>query len=212
MKVFAEKLKELRKGRKLSQKEVAAELGLSLSGYQNYEYQQRDPKLELLCDIADFFNVSTDYLLGRDSFKNSIQSRSMDVMMAENEFIVSELLYLNTKKSEGGDSVTTQHAYKVYLRAFGHYQKTFFEFIEEYFRQPEVNPYENVVLKKKYPFKFQAQNDIFGGSVINMICNDGTVFERVKYYTGGIGFDSSYSMERAEEFIDEHEKLFRLKP
>jgi transcriptional regulator with XRE-family HTH domain len=210
LKVFAEKLKELRKNKKLSQKEVAAELGLSLSGYQNYEYQQRDPNIELLCKIADFFNVSTDYLLGRSGLLNPVQGRSIDVMVAENEYMLSNMMYLHTKKREGEDSAATHHAYKLYMRALGHYQKTFFEFLEEYFRQPNVNPYEEFTLKNKYPFKFQAYNDIFNGAYINLICNDGTVFERVKYYSGGIAVDPNYSMERAEKFIKEYEDLFRL--
>lgn len=64
-------LKELRKGKKLSQDQVAKALGVSLRAYQNYEYNQREPNIEIINKIADFYNVTTDYLLGRDTVTQS---------------------------------------------------------------------------------------------------------------------------------------------
>lgn len=58
-------LKELRKKRNLSQTQVAEALGISLRAYQNYEYNQREPNIEMINKLADYFNVTTDKLLGR---------------------------------------------------------------------------------------------------------------------------------------------------
>lgn len=62
---FSERLKLLRKERKLKQREMAAELGLALNSYQCYEYATRTPDFRGLIAIADFFDVSLDYLVGR---------------------------------------------------------------------------------------------------------------------------------------------------
>ena len=48
------KLKELRKTKGISQDEVANALGITLRTYQNYEYGQREPNIEMINKIADF--------------------------------------------------------------------------------------------------------------------------------------------------------------
>lgn len=65
MEILAKRLKALREERRIYQKEMAAELGLTLRGYQSYETNQSDPKLKTLIALADYFHVSIDYLVGR---------------------------------------------------------------------------------------------------------------------------------------------------
>lgn len=65
MQILAERLKSLREGRRIYQKEMAELLGLSLRGYQCYEADQSEPKLATLIAIADYYRVSIDYLVGR---------------------------------------------------------------------------------------------------------------------------------------------------
>ena len=55
----------MRKQKKVGQKEVAELLGVSLRSYQFYESGEYDPSLPNLVVLADYFQVSTDYLLGR---------------------------------------------------------------------------------------------------------------------------------------------------
>ena len=59
-------LKELRIKRNISQNQAAEALGISLRTYQNYEYNQREPNIEMINKLADFYGVTTDYLLGRE--------------------------------------------------------------------------------------------------------------------------------------------------
>ena len=66
MSVFANRLRECRKNINKTQREVAIDLGLTESGYQNYELGNREPNHETTVKIADYFNVSVDYLLGRE--------------------------------------------------------------------------------------------------------------------------------------------------
>ena len=62
---FDERLRELRKERGLTQKDVYAAVGMSAIGYQRYEYGDREPAFSKLIALADYFNVSLDYLVGR---------------------------------------------------------------------------------------------------------------------------------------------------
>ena len=64
---FKDVLKKLRKDRALSQIELAGKLDVSPGLIGMYETGKRKPSYELLEAIADFFNVSTDYLQGRES-------------------------------------------------------------------------------------------------------------------------------------------------
>lgn len=67
MKIFAVRLKELRNEKKKTQKEMADFLGLKLRAYQYYEGATHYPEVPNLLKLADFFEVSTDYLLGRSN-------------------------------------------------------------------------------------------------------------------------------------------------
>lgn len=63
--VFAERFLQLRKEKALTQKQLADELHFSENAVQNYERNRRNPTFDALIQIADFFNVSLDYLVGR---------------------------------------------------------------------------------------------------------------------------------------------------
>ena len=62
---FSERLIELRKARNLTQKQVYEGIGMSMLGYQRYEYGEREPSYQKLIALADYFDVSLDYLCGR---------------------------------------------------------------------------------------------------------------------------------------------------
>ena len=65
MEKFSERLRELRKERGLKQKEMAEIFGLKIRSYQQYEYAENYPTVPGLVFLADYFNVSLDYLMGR---------------------------------------------------------------------------------------------------------------------------------------------------
>lgn len=65
MKIFAERLRALRVERGVKQREVAELLGIGIRAYQYYESAGHYPEVPGLMKLADFFDVSTDYLLGR---------------------------------------------------------------------------------------------------------------------------------------------------
>jgi transcriptional regulator with XRE-family HTH domain len=78
-------LRELRKRNKLTQEQLAEAIGVERSSIGKYEGNQDVlPSVDVLITIADYFHVSTDYLLGRDSTYESTYSCS------DSPFIVSE--------------------------------------------------------------------------------------------------------------------------
>ena len=68
--ILSKRLRQCREERKLSQREVAIFCDITENTYQNYELMTREPKLEILVKIADVFNVSLDYLVGRTDKKS----------------------------------------------------------------------------------------------------------------------------------------------
>ncbi|WP_298024860.1 helix-turn-helix domain-containing protein [uncultured Dysosmobacter sp.] len=65
MEKFAQRVKELRKEKKQKQIDMAELLGIKLRAYQYYESGTHYPEVPNLIKLADFFDVTTDYLLGR---------------------------------------------------------------------------------------------------------------------------------------------------
>jgi transcriptional regulator with XRE-family HTH domain len=66
---FGECLTQLRKEFGMTQDELAKELGITRGSLSMYETDKRFPDKDILKSIADFFSVSTDYLLGRTEFR-----------------------------------------------------------------------------------------------------------------------------------------------
>lgn len=63
--MFGKRLRELRKEKKMTMKELGNRLSLAESTISGYENETRKPDMEILNKIADLFNVSVDYLMCR---------------------------------------------------------------------------------------------------------------------------------------------------
>lgn len=66
---FYKRIRLLRKEKGLTQKAAAEGLDIGYRAYQCYEYDQRYPDVPGLIAIADFFDVSLDYLVGRSDVR-----------------------------------------------------------------------------------------------------------------------------------------------
>ena len=67
--ILAKRLKECRTNRGVTQQEVAIYCDITEKTYQNYDLMTREPKLEILIRIADYYDVSLDWLVGRSDQK-----------------------------------------------------------------------------------------------------------------------------------------------
>lgn len=68
---LAERMRELRKEKNLRQEDAAAELEISMSAYCRYELGSREPTASVIVRMADYYDVSADYLLGRSDRRKS---------------------------------------------------------------------------------------------------------------------------------------------
>ncbi len=67
MDAFKDRLRQIRKERNLTQKQVAEAINTIEQNYQRYERGSQQPTLLTLIALADFFNISLDYLCGRSN-------------------------------------------------------------------------------------------------------------------------------------------------
>lgn len=69
MKIFGERLKDLRLERNLKQKDVAKGLGVSQAAVARWEANLQIPNIDILYKVAIFFDVSADFLLGLTDYE-----------------------------------------------------------------------------------------------------------------------------------------------
>lgn len=92
-KSFQDVFKELRIEKKLSQDKIAEELDVSPALVSKWERNVSTPAPEMLEYIADYFNVSVDYLIGRSKYKN----------LEHNNSELDNLLYSKAKELSDND-------------------------------------------------------------------------------------------------------------
>lgn len=68
---FGRRLKELRTEKRESQKNVARKIGISVNAISQYESNARFPNEEILKRLCEYYNISSDYLLGLTDVKHS---------------------------------------------------------------------------------------------------------------------------------------------
>lgn len=90
MSIFSKRLKYLREKSNYSQKKVAASLGISNVQLSRYESGDRNPDPDTLAHLADYFNVSVDYLLGRTDNPIRIDDDSINVSFRDGGEAITE--------------------------------------------------------------------------------------------------------------------------
>ena len=83
MSTFKERFKELKESRGLTYQQLADFLGLKQRTVQGYSAGTIDPPSSTLLKLADYFNVSTDYLLGREEPKEKAQEKTVPQLTSD---------------------------------------------------------------------------------------------------------------------------------
>ena len=96
--IFAERIKNERNKLGLRQSDIAEHLGISVQSYSIYE-NGREPKYDLLIKLADRFNVSIDYLLGRTDWR-SLENAGSGQDLGLNEVSIEILRKLVRSKDD----------------------------------------------------------------------------------------------------------------
>lgn len=141
--------------------------------------------------------------------KNKLMEMAFGVIAAQNNMFSNEVQYHHIKSTEGKESTHTINAYNNYLESQGYYNKLIYGYMNTYFNQPNPNPFEDRLLRKKFPIEYDYQRDLFNGVQVNLKCADGYIINNVKYYTGGYAGDVLHAEEKAQKYIDKQLKHFR---
>lgn len=189
MEVLAKRLKWLRDKERYSQKDIAKKIGMTASGYQKIEYGERDPKLDVLVELCNIFEVSADFLLGRDNsieelnrISRLIDNKVQQIQYYEEEF--NELLVeitelrramIDSSQEKGIVDVTTielSERLDVKITEYGKIRRriddlefernnNILSYIKTLLQIPESKPWEDGVIGGYLPFKTSIQMNIF---------------------------------------------------
>ena len=66
-------LRQIRIAKNLNQQKVAMDLSISREALSHYETGRREPSLDMLKKLSEYFNVSIDYLINGEEFKNGVK-------------------------------------------------------------------------------------------------------------------------------------------
>ncbi len=104
MSLFSERLRALRTGRNISQERLAKELNYGYTAIANYESGRNEPSIAGLRSIADFFDVSVDYLIGRT--ENMMSHKSPELHKRLHDTTLLDILcaaeYVKNQKNAEG--------------------------------------------------------------------------------------------------------------
>ena len=73
---FHETLAALRREKGSSQRQVAADLGISQALLSHYENWAREPGLSFVCRVCEYYGVTADYMLGRSEYRGTLETAS----------------------------------------------------------------------------------------------------------------------------------------
>jgi transcriptional regulator with XRE-family HTH domain len=104
---LGERLRALRESHNYTQKYISNHFNIERSSYSNYERGKRTPPLELLVNLADFYHVSTDYLLsGEDDLTTAAAKEETAFTVTKDE---QRLLILYRQLNHTGKRATLEY-------------------------------------------------------------------------------------------------------
>lgn len=112
---FSEKLASLRKSHGMTQEQLGQALCLSRSCIANYESGNRQPDAELLSQIADYFDVSTDFLMGRNSIEMVFHQPKSNSVMGNLKRTMAEQMHLDLTDMETKDKLMVVSLFRYML-------------------------------------------------------------------------------------------------
>lgn len=122
---------ELRTEKGISQKAAAVDLGISQALLSHYEKGIREFSLDFLCRIAEYYNVTTDYILGRTDSRTGLDSSVLDDKEEDNLFNTKTIYRaaimtherMNAGSSQAGEVADLLYAVTIYRTLFSSAQK-----------------------------------------------------------------------------------------
>lgn len=131
MATYSERIVDLRIERGISQKAAAVDLGISQALLSHYEKGIREFNLDFLCRIAEYYNVTTDYILGRTDSRTGLDSKVMEDKEEDSVFNTRTIYRaaimtqerMNAGSSQAGEATDVLFATILYRILFASSQK-----------------------------------------------------------------------------------------
>ena len=128
---FNKRLVELRTEKGLSQKDAAADLGVSQALLSHYEKGIREYSLSFLCKVAEYYNVTTDYILGITDSRSGLNSTALDDREEDAIFNTNSIYRaaimtherMNAGSFQAGEHADVLYAATIYRTLFAAAQK-----------------------------------------------------------------------------------------
>ncbi len=128
---YSERMVELRTEKGLSQKAAAVDLGVSQALLSHYEKGIREFNLDFLCRIAEYYGVTTDYILGRTDSRKGLDStvledKEEDVLFDTQTIYRAAIMTherMNAGSSQAGEVADLLYAVTIYRTLFAAAQK-----------------------------------------------------------------------------------------
>lgn len=98
-------LKQLRKFNNLTQLQVANAIGISQRTYSNYEIGTREPDINTIIKLADYFNVTIDYLLCHECTQSNTRNAIIDLTDLDKDDFESVNDYIQFIKSRKSNMI-----------------------------------------------------------------------------------------------------------
>ena len=97
VKMLNRQIKLLRQKKGISQVELASSLGVTKQSISNWENDNIMPSIEMLVKLAEYFNVSTDFLLGLSTEHNLRTNGLTELQIAHIQTIINDFLEINNR-------------------------------------------------------------------------------------------------------------------
>ena len=131
MATYSERLVELRTEKGISQKVAALELGVSQALLSHYEKGIREFNMDFLCKVADYYGVTTDYILGRTQSRTGLDSNTLEDRDEDSIFNTRSIYRaaimtherMNAGSSQAGEHADILYAITIYRILFAAAQK-----------------------------------------------------------------------------------------
>ena len=131
MAIYSERLVELRTEKGISQKVAALELGVSQALLSHYEKGIREFNMDFLCKVANYYGVTTDYILGRTQSRTGLDSNELEDRDEDSIFNTRSIYRaaimtherMNAGSSQAGEYADILYAITLYRILFAAAQK-----------------------------------------------------------------------------------------
>lgn len=183
---FNERLKLLRRESGLSQQDFAKQLGTSKSSVNMYERGEREPGIETLEAIADYFNVDMDYLLGKSDHRSKSawledidNSIDLDILRSqvkfENLFPIERKRYPLIGTIACGKPITANEEKELYVEAGAEIEADFcLRAKGDSMIRARIYDGDIVFIRK--------QSMVDNGEIAAVVIDDEATLKRVNYY------------------------------